>query len=109
MPASWLFQNSLWNGISVAACWVTAYCSAVSDFLRSESLGFLKLASRVAALPAVVLAVACAPAMSGAAARARRAASLYEVVDMVRLSVVRMFTVYTPETADRFSDGTGQN
>jgi hypothetical protein len=38
-PASWLSQNSLWNGGSVASRWVTSYCMAVRRFFSSSSDG----------------------------------------------------------------------
>jgi hypothetical protein len=80
MPASWLFQNALWNGVSVAACCVTAYCSAVSVRLRSLSLGFLNDASLA---PAALDACAVNAAGAAATARIRRAARVYEVFGMV--------------------------
>src|SRR5437016_761707 len=44
MPARWLSQYSLWNGRSVGSCWVTWYCTGVSDCRSSASLGFVSRA-----------------------------------------------------------------
>src|SRR6185437_3643959 len=41
MPALWLSQYSLWNGVSVAACCVTSNCSGVSFLCSSASDGFV--------------------------------------------------------------------
>src|SRR5690242_16879183 len=41
MPARWLSQYSFRNGGSVASCCVTSYCSLVSFFCSSASLGFV--------------------------------------------------------------------
>src|SRR5437660_992020 len=41
MPSRWLSQYSLWNGGSVASCWVTWYCTWVSDRRSSASLGLV--------------------------------------------------------------------
>ena len=40
MPSSWLFQNSLRNGGSVAAFWVTSNCRGVSSAIASGSLRY---------------------------------------------------------------------
>src|SRR2546422_6563890 len=40
-PYTTLFRSySLWNGGSVASCWVTSYCRGASVRRRSASLGF---------------------------------------------------------------------